>query len=136
MPDPTLDESIDGSETHHRESHSALHAQYNGVEVNRVLGQAAYTLQLSDANSFVEFDHDANAVTVTIPTNAVVAFPIGTVIQIYQRDTGTVTVTPDSGVTLQSVGGVAGARDLSGRWAEVSLLKRDTDDWAIAGELA
>lgn len=52
-----------------------------------------YTLALGDRDTMVEFTN-ASAVTVTIPTNASVALPVGTAISLLQAGTGQVTVSP------------------------------------------
>lgn len=53
----------------------------------------AYTLALSDASTAVEFTN-SSAVTVTVPPNSSVAFPTGTVIELFQYGTGALTVAP------------------------------------------
>lgn len=88
-----------------------------------------YTLQLSDASKVVAIDSTFNR-TLTIPTNASVAFPVGTVINVYRANTGAVTITGASGVTLRNGG------DIIVGFGEVSLRKRDTNEWVAAGPVA
>lgn len=87
-----------------------------------------YTLVLADAGKVVEVT-SATDVDVTIPTNASVAFPIGTVIEIFQGGAGVVTVVPDTGVTLRKAGSLAGI------YSAASIRKRATDEWVLAGEV-
>lgn len=88
----------------------------------------AYTLVLGDAGKVVEIN-SAVGVNVTVPTNASVAFPIGTVITIVQIGAGLVTVVAGGGVTLRTNPGPK----LGGQYAMASLYKRGTDEWVLGG---
>lgn len=90
----------------------------------------AYTLALADMGTVVE-SNNAAAVTLTVPTDAAVAFPIGTVIQVVQYGAGTVTIA-GAGVTLDSRGG---ALRTSARYGVVSLRKRAVNEWVVSGDL-
>jgi hypothetical protein len=91
-----------------------------------------YTLAIDDAVKVVEVDSTV-ARTVTIPTNATVAFPIGVSIPLFQANTGTVTVAAASGVTLRSRGNLV---NLAGQYAEASLRQRAANEWVLVGDLA
>lgn len=72
--------------------------------------------------------------TLLIPTNAAAAFQIGTVIRIINEGaTGTMTISPDSGVTLDSPGS---STTVTVRYGEVVLKKLDTNLWHMSGNLA
>ena len=86
---------------------------------------ADYTLALGDFGQIVQMNKSGTA-TLTVPTNASVAFPVGTVIGVYNRSSDAVTVAGDSGVTVRNAGGV-------GQYAEASLRKRATDEWVMVG---
>lgn len=88
-----------------------------------------YTLVLGDAGKVVEVN-SGDAKTVTVPTNASVAFAVGTIIEVYGMGAGTVTVEGDGGVTVRNEG------DLAEQYATASLRKRDTDEWVLTGALA
>lgn len=75
---------------------------------------------------------NASAITCTIPPNASLAYPIGTVISGLQGGAGVVTLTPGSGVTLTSRGG---ALKTAGTGAFFSALKTATDTWFVTGDL-
>ena len=83
-----------------------------------------YTLQLSDTAKVVAIDSASNR-TVTVPTNASVAFPIGTVVNVYRAGTGTVTISGASGVTVRNVG------TIPSQFGERSLRKRGTNEWVL-----
>lgn len=84
-----------------------------------------YTLALADAGGVVEMNA-ATAKTVTVPTNAAVAFEVGTVIDIYQMGVGGVTVVGDGGVTVRNEGA------LPEQYSTGTLRKRDTNEWVFA----
>jgi len=86
---------------------------------------ADYTLALGDFGQIVQMNKSGTA-TLTVPTNASVAFPVGTVIGVYNRSSDAVTVAGDSGVTVRNAGDVA-------QYAEASLRKRGTDEWVMVG---
>lgn len=88
-----------------------------------------YTLQLSDAGKVIEVN-SASPQTVTVPPNSSVAFPVGSVVELYAMGAGTVTVAAGSGVTVRNAGALAA------QYATASLRKRATDEWVLSGELA
>jgi hypothetical protein len=83
---------------------------------------ASHILEFSDAGKVIEMN-SASATTVTVPTNASVAFPIGTVLRIYRMGAGTVTPTAAGGVTIRNVAAIAA------QYGTVTLRKRATDEW-------
>ena len=87
-----------------------------------------YTLVLTDVAKVVSLTNAAS-ITLTIPTNASVAFPTGTQILLYQGGAGQVTV-GGAGVTLRSQGTKL---KLSGQYAVAGLLKVGTDEWVLFG---
>jgi hypothetical protein len=89
-----------------------------------------YTLVLGDAGKIVEIGN-ASAITLTVPTNADVAYPIGTQITILQTGAGQITVAGPSGGTLNATPGTK----LRAQWSSATLLKRATDTWVLIGDL-
>jgi hypothetical protein len=110
---------------------SVLISQEQGftTETKELTG-TSYTLALGDALRDLEFSN-SSAITVTIPANSTVAFPVGTIIPITQTGAGQVSVTGDTGVTLNGTG-----TSLASQWSGGVLKKRDTDLWLIQGDLA
>jgi hypothetical protein len=89
----------------------------------------SYTLALSDAGKMVTLSN-ASAITLTIPTEAAVAFPVDTRIDILQYGAGQVTI-GGAGVTIRS----AGSRlKLSGQYAAATLWKKDANEWVLIGD--
>lgn len=90
-----------------------------------------YTLVLGDRGQLVKMNN-ASANTLTIPTNASVAFPIGTQIVVYQEGAGQTTLSPAGGVTLSSRGS---AFKLAGQNAVATLIKLAANTWVASGDL-
>jgi hypothetical protein len=89
-----------------------------------------YTLVLTD-NAKVVTLSNASGITVTVPTNASVAFPIGVQVNLVQLGAGQVTVT--SSATIRSQGSKL---KLNGQYAAASLLKVAADEWVLIGNTA
>ena len=90
-----------------------------------------YTLVLTDAGKMVTLTN-ASAITLTIPTNASVAFPVNTRIDLLQYGAGQVTV-GGAGVTIYSSGSKL---KLTGQYSGASLWKKATDTWVLIGDIA
>lgn len=84
---------------------------------------ADYTLAVADTSRVVPMNVSGTA-TVTVPDNATAAFPVGAVLGVYNLGTAAVTVVGASGVTVRNAGDVL-------QYQEVSLRKRDTDEWVM-----
>ena len=90
-----------------------------------------YTLALVDAGTVVEFSNAA-AVALTVPTNASVAFPVGSLIGVLQYGAGQVTIS-GAGVTFRSAGAQLRTNV---QYSSVWLRKRATDEWVVSGDTA
>lgn len=91
---------------------------------------ANYTLALTDAGKTVEMDV-ASANNLTVPPNSTVAFPVGTVIEVCQVGAGQTTIVAGTGVTVRTPETLV----MTGQWSTVSLRKRATDVWVLAGDV-
>lgn len=110
---------------------SDLEVSSTALDINTQTG-TTYTLVLADAGKLVTMEN-GSAQTVTIPTNASVAFPIGTTIAILGLGAGTVTIEGDTGVTVN--GDVAGSVDISAQYGSVAIVKLGADTWNIVGSI-
>ena len=91
----------------------------------------SYTLSAaSERDSLIEVD-SASPVTITIPTNSAVAYPIGTTLDILGTNTGLITIAGDSGVTVNSTPGLK----LRTQWSSCTLFKRAENSWVVYGDL-
>ena len=92
-----------------------------------------YTLALADAGTVVAMT-STSAITVTIPPNSSVAFPIGTQILFRQGNPGgVITIAPGTGVTLESRGSIF---TTAGNAAWATLIQINTNLWDLFGDLA
>jgi hypothetical protein len=89
-----------------------------------------YTPVLADNGKLVTLSN-ASAITLTVPTNASVAYATGAQINIQQIDAGQVTIAGDTGVTVNGTG-----TKLRTQWSAATLVKTATDSWTLIGDLA
>ena len=100
-------------------------------EVPQNAQNGAYTLSLADVGKHI-FSANAGAQTITLPTNAVAAFAIGTAITIVNAGTSPISLSA-AGVTLYQAGSNnTGNRTIAVRGV-ATLLKVGTDVWFISG---
>ncbi len=95
----------------------------------------SYTLALSDIGEHLYMVPADSNMTVNIPSNASVPFPIGTAIVTILDAGFKSNVVPQTGVTLRLAGNTAGSnvsRTLS-EYSMASLIKVGTDIWYISG---
>ena len=114
-----------------------INANTNGFaigykEIPPVVLSANDTIALEDSGKHFRSTTAGN-ITLSIPTNATVAFPTGTAISIVEQAAGNILVNAISGVTLYHAGNsTAGNRVLS-TYGVATLMKVDTDTWFISG---
>ena len=97
---------------------------------------AAYTLVLSDAGKMI-YHSETTARAWTVPPNASVAFPVGTVINLLNNSTGNITITRGSGVVVRWFEGdgtaaVNGNHVLDGG-SVATITKLASDTWGLWG---
>ncbi len=89
------------------------------------------TLALTDANDYIRTTN-ASAVTITVPPNSSVAFPVGTRVEVFQHGAGQVTFAEGSGVTINKAEGLK----ISAQYKAAALVKVATNEWDLIGSLA
>lgn len=91
-----------------------------------------FTLALGDIQNLIPAGAAGN-VTVTVPTNAAVPWPIGESVTLTRIGSGAVSVAAAGGVTVNTpTGANPRARD---QWSSITLVKTATDTWTLAGDL-
>lgn len=90
-----------------------------------------YTLVLADAGKLITLNN-ASPITLTVPTNATVAFATGTRIDLTQLGAGQVTIA-GAGVTFNSKGAKL---KITGQYSAATLIKIGTDTWVLIGDLS
>lgn len=96
-----------------------------------------YTAVLADQYQVLEIMNKATAIAFKIPTNASVAFPIGTAITVLNIGAGTCTisaVTPAT-TTILSAGATAASPTLA-QYKSAVCIKTATDTWYVVGAIA
>lgn len=101
---------------------------WSTVQAINTQNGVSYTLVLADAGKLVILNN-ASPITLSVPTNATVAYPIGTRIDIVQLGAGQVTIAGVVGVTVNGYPG----NELLGQYATAWLRKIATDTWIIGG---
>jgi hypothetical protein len=96
-----------------------------------IVSASTYTVSLTDAGKTIGITN-ASSTVLTIPTNTSVAFAIGTKIDFIQLGSGMITFIPASGVTMGSENSMT---KLNAQYSAASLLKVDTNAWALVGNL-
>ena len=114
-------------------------ATYNSLPTFTVgtANTADYTAVLADQYQVLEIMNKATAIAFKIPTNASVAFPIGTVITVLNIGLGTCTisaVTPGT-TTVLSAGSVAASPTLA-QYKSAACIKTGVDQWYVVGAIA
>lgn len=110
---------------------------FNGLVAFTLNDQTStsYTLALTDQYQVLVTRSNASASTLTIPTNASVAFPVGTVITVLNKGTGAVTISGDSGVTVLSAGASAASPVLN-QYKSCALMQTSANNWYVVGAIA
>ena len=108
----------------------AAKASKNGYDTIVTTSDAPYTLVLADGlNALVRTNYSI-ARDFTIPTNASVAFPVNTKIDVLWYGVGQPTIVGAVGVTVVAAGN---RLKVGERYAAVSLVKMATNEWAVVG---
>ena len=98
---------------------------------------ADYTAALTDQYQVLDQMNKATAIAYKIPTNASVAFPVGTVLNILNIGAGVCTisaVTPGT-TTILSAGATAASPTLA-QYKAAACIKTATDAWYVVGAIA
>ncbi len=99
---------------------------------SRTVSATSDTLEILDATQKSVDYTSATAVTVGVPANSGLQFPVGVTIELCQLGAGQVTVAPLGVVVVRSAGG---AMKLRTQYSTASLRKIATDEWVLVGDL-
>jgi len=98
---------------------------------------ADYTAVLTDQYQVLVPMNKATAVAFKIPTNASVAFPVGTAITILNKGAGTCTISAvTSGTTTVLSSGSVAASPTLAQYKTAVCIKTATDTWYVVGGVA
>jgi hypothetical protein len=112
-------------------------AMFNGLVAFTLNDQTGttYTPVLTDQYQVLVTRSNAGASTMTIPTNASVAFPVGTVITVLNKGAGAVTISGAVGVTVLSAGATAASPVLN-QYKSCALMQTSANNWYVVGAIA
>ena len=114
-------------------------AMYNGLVTFEVGSDqtADYTAVLNDGYQDLIPMNKATAVAFKIPTNASVAFPVGTVITVLNKGVGSCTISAvTSGTTTVLSAGAVAASPTLAQYKTAACIKTATDVWYVVGAIA
>jgi hypothetical protein len=106
----------------------------NAIAINNQTGN--YTLVLTDIPAASSYRglvsiNSSSASTITIPTNATVAFPLGSILYGLEKGTGATSFYGAAGVSLIGLSITGG-----GQYSQGTAIQIGTDVWVITGNLA
>ena len=107
------------------------------VQFDVVTQTADYTATTNDNYQEIFLMNKATAIAFKIPTNATVAYPVGTVLTVLSIGVGVTTisaVTPGT-TTVLSAGAVAASPTLA-QYKSAACIKTATDTWYVVGAIA
>ena len=98
---------------------------------------ADYTAVLADQYQTLTPMNKATAIAFKIPTNASVAFPIGTALTVLNIGAGTCTISAvTSGTTTVLSAGATAASPTLAQYKSAVCIKTGTDTWYVVGAIA
>ena len=114
-------------------------AMYNGLVAYTVTADqtADYTAVLTDGYQTLTSMNKATAIAFKIPTNASVAFPVGTVLTVLNKGAGVCTISAvTAGTTTVVSGGAVSASPTLAQYKSAACIKVATDTWYVVGGIA
>jgi hypothetical protein len=114
-------------------------AMFNGLTEFTVgtANTTDYTAVAADQYQVLEIMNKATAIAFNIPTNASVAFPIGTAITVLNIGAGTCTIKAvTSGTTTVLSAGATAAQPTLAQYRSAVCIKTATDTWYVVGGIA
>jgi hypothetical protein len=113
-------------------------AMYNGLTSFTIGADntSDYTAVLADQYQVLEVMNKATAIAFKLPTNASVAFPVGTAITILNKGAGlcTISAVTSGTTTVLSAGAVAASPTLA-QYKTAVCIKTATDTWYVVGAI-
>jgi hypothetical protein len=114
----------------------AIDTSFVGVAINAQTG-TSYTAVLSDGLNKVVTMDNVSANQFRIPTDASVAFPIGTVLNVFQKGAGLTTINAvTSGTTTVVSAGATPAAPVLAQNKSASCIKIAGNSWIVVGGIA
>jgi len=106
-------------------------AHQRGI-VNSAL--TSYTLGVNDTGKALVFS-SSSPITLTIPDDSTYEFSIGQTFIVVQNGTGVVSITTEDVATVTSIVATGGTINTLGQYGVATLMKIDSDEWVVYGDL-
>ena len=114
----------------------SIDTSFAGVSINAQTG-TTYTAVLADGLNKVVTMDNASANTFRIPTDASVAFPVGAVLNVFQKGAGVTTINAvTSGTTTIVSAGATSAAPVLAVNKAASCIKISANSWIVVGGVA
>jgi hypothetical protein len=104
------------------------------LSINSQTG-TTYTTVLADNLSLVSLTNAAS-ISLTIPLNSSVAYPVGAQLNLAQLGAGQVTIAGAVGVTVVSTGVISSAPKLRTQYSTATAIQTSVDNWLIVGDIS
>ena len=101
------------------------------IDTSVTTKSSSFTLSLDDANKTILLS-TPTTMTLTVPSNASVAIPVGYKYHLIETGEGITTFSPGSGVTLNSKNSQL---FIDARYGQVTLMKIATNNWIAYGDI-
>lgn len=95
----------------------------------------SYTTVLSDNGKLITLSN-ASPITLTIPPNSSVAYPIGAQLNLTQLGIGQVTFAGGSGVTIVSTGVTTSAPQIRTQYSSATAIQISVNNWLVVGDIS
>lgn len=124
------DDAPSDGQTYGRRNKAWVVVSAGALQINNQSG-STYTLVEADAGNYIN-GNNATGLTITVPTNASVPFPVGTRVYLGQAGAGQITISGAGGVTISTPDGYIRTRKPQ---SEAWLTQLAANVWRLAGDL-
>ena len=111
-----------------------INAPFINLAINTQTG-TTYTTVLGDNGDLITISN-ASAITLTIPPNSSVAYPVGAQLNVAQFGAGQITFAQGAGVTIVSTGGTASAPKLRAQYSTATAVQTSANNWLVMGDIS
>ena len=119
---------------YHSSMKGSIAVSTENVSVPKTVSGASYTLEITDLVKTIVTTATSGDVTITVPTNSSVNFPLGSTITLFQAAAGRIAISPASGVTLKAPGDFAGFKNRFS-FTFITLYQYAANSWSVIGDL-
>ena len=119
---------------YHPSMRGSIAVTSENVSTPKTISASAHTLELTDLTRTIVTTATSGDVTITVPTNSSVKFPLGSTITLFQSAAGRIIVAPANGVTLKSFGDFSTFKNRFS-FSFITLYQYAANSWTVVGDL-